>query len=48
MPTQQAKTWHHSNKYSADAACEHCEGVVRHEPGASPAAKLCCMRMKRC
>lgn len=32
MPTQQAKTWHHSNKYSADAACEHCEGVVRHEP----------------
>jgi len=22
----------HSNRYSADSACEHCEGVVRHEP----------------
>jgi len=25
-------TWFHSNRYSADAACEHCEGIVRHEP----------------
>jgi hypothetical protein len=32
MSTQQAATWHHSNKYSADIACEHCEGIVRHEP----------------
>jgi len=24
--------WIHSNRYSADAACEHCHGVVRHEP----------------
>lgn len=31
MSTQQASTWQHSNKYSADAACEHCQGVVRHE-----------------
>jgi hypothetical protein len=27
----QTKVWHHSNKYSAEAACEHCGGVVRHE-----------------
>jgi hypothetical protein len=32
MPTQEATTWRHSNKYSAETACEHCEGVVRHEP----------------
>jgi hypothetical protein len=32
MPTQEVTTWQHSNKYSAEAACEHCEGVVRHEP----------------
>ncbi len=32
MPTQEVTTWLHSNKYSAEAACEHCEGVVRHEP----------------
>jgi hypothetical protein len=24
-------SWYHTNKYTADAACEHCEGVVRHE-----------------
>lgn len=24
-------TWFHSNRYSAQSACEHCEGVVRHE-----------------
>jgi hypothetical protein len=24
--------WFHSNRYSADSACEHCGGVVRHEP----------------
>lgn len=22
--------WRHSNQYSAEAACEHCEGIVRH------------------
>ena len=26
-----AATWHHSNQYNAQAACEHCEGIVRHE-----------------
>ena len=31
MSTQPTTTWQHSNKYSADAACEHCQGVVRHE-----------------
>lgn len=25
-------TWFHSNRYCAKAACEHCGGVVRHEP----------------
>jgi hypothetical protein len=23
--------WYHSNQYSAQAACEHCGGIVRHE-----------------
>jgi len=32
MSTQPASTWQHSNKYSADSACKHCKGVVRHEP----------------
>ena len=22
----------HSNQYSADSACGHCDGVIRHEP----------------
>lgn len=22
---------HHENQYSADKACKHCEGIVRHE-----------------
>ncbi len=25
-------TWYHSNRYCAQAACEHCGGIVRHEP----------------
>ncbi len=24
--------WYHSYKYSAQAAREHCEGIIRHEP----------------
>jgi hypothetical protein len=32
MSTQTANLWQHSNRYSADAACEHCQGIVRHEP----------------
>ncbi len=23
---------YHCNRYSAQAACEHCEGIIRHEP----------------
>lgn len=26
-----AASWHHSNQYSAQSACEHCGGVIRHE-----------------
>jgi len=22
----------HSNRYHAQAACQHCEGIIRHEP----------------
>ena len=32
MATQEVTIWRHSNKYSADSECEHCQGVVRHEP----------------
>jgi len=32
MPVQNQLPLSHSNQYSADSACEHCEGVVRHEP----------------
>jgi hypothetical protein len=31
MPTQNQLPWSHSNRYSADSACLHCEGVIRHE-----------------
>jgi len=24
--------WYHSNRYHAAAACECCQGIVRHEP----------------
>jgi hypothetical protein len=30
--SNQAVFWYHSNRYNAQAACEHCEGVIRHEP----------------
>ncbi len=32
MSDEAPKTWFHSNRYCAQAACEHCDGVVRHEP----------------
>jgi hypothetical protein len=32
MSATQSYPWFHSNRYTADAVCEHCEGVVRHEP----------------
>ena len=31
MSIHPATALRHSNKYSAEAACEHCEGIVRHE-----------------
>jgi hypothetical protein len=31
MSTQNQLPWSHSNLYSADSACVHCEGVIRHE-----------------
>jgi hypothetical protein len=32
MPTRNELPPLHSNKYSADLACGHCDGVIRHEP----------------
>ena len=32
MPVQDQIPSSHSNQYSADSACAHCEGVIRHEP----------------
>ena len=32
MSNNTSTTWFHSNRYSAQEACEHCEGIVRHEP----------------
>ena len=31
MSTTQTSTSMHSNRYSADKSCEHCDGVIRHE-----------------
>lgn len=31
MFSSSATTWYHSNHYNAQAACEHCSGVIRHE-----------------
>jgi hypothetical protein len=30
MTTPEITTWRHSNKYTAESACEHCSGVIRH------------------
>ena len=32
MPVQDHLPSPHSNQYSADSACGHCNGVIRHEP----------------
>jgi len=32
MPHQAPDAWFHSNRYSAESACEHCQGIFRHEP----------------
>jgi hypothetical protein len=31
MPIETQLPLSHSNKYSADSACGHCDGVLRHE-----------------
>jgi len=31
MLANPAASWYHSNQYNAQAVCEHCGGVVRHE-----------------
>jgi hypothetical protein len=31
MPIENQLPLHHSNQYSADSACGHCDGVLRHE-----------------
>ena len=31
MPLTENLPLRHSNQYSADSACGHCEGVLRHE-----------------
>lgn len=31
MPTKEATYIYHCNQYNAAAACEHCDGVIRHE-----------------
>ena len=36
MSDQAPTTWFHANRYSAQAACEHCGGAVRHEPWCVP------------
>jgi hypothetical protein len=32
MPVQNRLPLSHSNQYSADSVCGHCDGVLRHEP----------------
>jgi len=36
VATSVSPKWHHSNVYSAASACQHCDGVIRHE-------KWCCV-----
>jgi hypothetical protein len=31
MSAVSSSTWFHSNRYTAQSACEHCGGVIRHE-----------------
>jgi hypothetical protein len=32
MPVENQLLLSHSNQYSTDLACGHCDGVLRHEP----------------
>ncbi|MBV9085947.1 MAG: hypothetical protein JO187_13140 [Acidobacteria bacterium] len=31
MLSARQRPWYHSNRYTAESACEHCAGVIRHE-----------------
>jgi hypothetical protein len=31
-PSKSPIAWYHCNLYNAAAACEHCGGIIRHEP----------------
>ena len=31
MPSNGTTTWFHSNRYHAQAACQYCQGIIRHE-----------------
>jgi hypothetical protein len=31
MPLQNELPWRHSNQYTANSACVHCDGIIRHE-----------------
>ena len=31
MSIRKQRSISHSNQYSADSACAHCEGIIRHE-----------------
>jgi hypothetical protein len=42
-----SKIWYYSNHHNAQAACEHCKGIIRHEqwcitlnPGVSYACQI--------
>ncbi len=32
MSSANSAVWHHGVKYSADSACQHCDGIIHHEP----------------
>jgi hypothetical protein len=38
--------WFHLNRYNALAACEHCQGVIRHEPWCRLSLRSCCTPTK--
>jgi len=31
MFAKPAASWYHSNQYNAQATCDHCGGIIRHE-----------------
>ena len=40
MSNSKPTVWYHSNRYNAQAACPHCEGVIRHEAWCSVVNQL--------